>query len=256
MPDIGGTKGTKRAGNTASLIYDRLRTSILNGELAPGSPLSQDSIAKASKTSRGPVREALMRLHQDNLVVGRANQRFNIAPFDIADLETLLSLHLAHITLAIRVSVPFLTPQDIQSLSQSSEVMESALERDDTGEWEAAYRKFIFTIIKHTGERAVVLARQLIDDVQRYRASLRHKVPDVWYAAGAEFKQIVEAANKRDAHLASRQYAGYMSRLSSLVLAGASPAYDAARLRAYILNLEKIQDQSPGRAIADFSSGA
>ena len=48
------TKG--RAGNMESLIYDQVRTDILSGKLAPGTPLSQLARAEAGGTSRGPVR--------------------------------------------------------------------------------------------------------------------------------------------------------------------------------------------------------
>ena len=69
------------------LIYDRLRADILNGVLQPGTTLPLLAIAKESGTSSGPVREALRRLQQDQLVAARANRRFSVAPFDISDLE-------------------------------------------------------------------------------------------------------------------------------------------------------------------------
>ena len=224
----------RRPGNTASLIYDELRTNILSGELAPGTPLSQLSIAKTSGTSRGPVREALRRLQQDQLVVAHANHRFNVAPFDLSDLEAVLSLHLSVVTLAIRVGVPFLTEQDANCLESYVEAMERALNQDDGEQWETAYRQFIVTIVAHAGERTTLLASQLHDDIQRYRANLPHKVPSAWYSGGRDFRQIAQAAASRDAKLAATLYADYMGRLSSLVLASASHSYDASRLRGYI----------------------
>ena len=229
-----GTKARRRLGNTASLIYDELRTNILNGELASGMPLSQLLIAKTNGTSRGPVREALRRLQQDQLVVAHANHRFNVAPFDLSDLEAVLGLHLTIVTMAIRVGVSFLTDQEARDLESCVDLMEDALSRDDGRKWEAAYRVFVLTITKHTGERTKLLSLQLHDDIQRYRANLPHKVPQAWYTGGREFRQIAEAAASRDGGLAATLYADYMGRLSSLVLASASPSYDASRLRGYI----------------------
>ncbi len=218
----------------ASLIYDELRTNILTGELAPGTPLSQLSIARISGTSRGPVREALRRLQQDQLVIAHANHRFNVAPFDLADLETVLGLHLTVVTLAIRVGVPFLTPEDAGSLRRCVDAMEKALDQDDSSAWEAAYREFILTIARHSGDRTALLASQLHDDIQRYRSNLPHKVPHAWYTGARDFRQIAEAAASGDGKLAATLYADYMGRLSSLVLASASPSYDASKLRGYM----------------------
>ena len=222
----------KREGNTASLIYDRVRADILNGTLKPGEPLSQLTIARDHGTSRAPVREALRRLQQDQLVVGHANRRFNVAPFDIADLETVLSLQLANVTLAIRASVPSLTRADFTVLEDCLREMQRAVNDDKEG-WEAAYRGFVLTLIAHAGDRTVSVVDNLIDNIQRYRASLLDRFPRV-YAGGPDFERILAAARDSDGARAAGCYAGFFGRLSSLILAGASPRYDPARLRAYI----------------------
>ena len=113
--------------------------------------------------------------------------------------------------------------------------MEKALTSDDGNGWEAAYREFISAITVHAGERTKFLFLQLHDDIQRYRANLPHKVPRAWYTGGREFRQIAKAAVSLDGVLAARLYADYMGRLSSLVLASASPSYDASRLRGLYL---------------------
>ena len=48
--------------------YQRLKSSILEGELHPGMVLTEFQIAEAHGVSRTPVREALTRLQQDGLV--------------------------------------------------------------------------------------------------------------------------------------------------------------------------------------------
>jgi DNA-binding GntR family transcriptional regulator len=225
----------KRQGNTATLIYDRLRTDILSGKLEPGAPLSQLMIAKANGTSRGPVREAMRRLQQDQLVIAFANRRFNVAPFDIADLEAVLSLHLANMSLAIRASVPLLTPSDIMFLEGCSARMEAAVDRDRDA-WEEGYRQFALTIVRPSGARTMALVSGLIDNIQRYRTNMLDKFPRV-YAGGPEFTEIMRSVVARDGDGASAHYAEFFGRISSLILAGASPSYDAAMLRAYLAAL-------------------
>jgi DNA-binding GntR family transcriptional regulator len=48
--------------------YDMLKSAILRGELKPGTPLVETTLAAWCQVSRTPVREALTRLEQDGLV--------------------------------------------------------------------------------------------------------------------------------------------------------------------------------------------
>ena len=48
--------------------YSYLRGRILSGELAPGTPLSEVSIARELGNSRGPLREAIRRLTGEGLL--------------------------------------------------------------------------------------------------------------------------------------------------------------------------------------------
>ncbi len=233
MPERATT--LKREGNTVSLIYEQLRADILGGRLAPGTLLSQLTIARSHGTSRGPVREAMRRLQQDQLVIAFANRRFNVAPFETVDLEAVLSLHLANVALAIRASVPFLLDQEIDLIDRYRHEMERAVDRNKE-EWEAAYRCFILTLTKHSGDRVVMLLDGLIDNSQRYRANLLDRFPRV-YAGGPEFGQVVDAARKRDGALAAARYAAFFGQLSLRILAGSSPSHDAVRLRSYIAAL-------------------
>lgn len=223
----------KRAGNMASLIYDQLRADILNGTLRPGTPLSQLAIAEASGTSRGPVREALRRLQQDQLVIGKANQRFQVAPFAIPDLEVVLGLHLVNMALAIQVSVPQLTAAELAHLELCVRKMEGGAEEYNQSAWEAAYRDFATSIVRHAGPRIEALIGDLVDNIQRYRMTTLNKVPRV-ASRGREFSEIMEAVAARNGRLAARRYAEFVGRFSMLIIAGVAPQYDASRLRTCI----------------------
>ncbi len=235
-------KAKKRPGNLGDLVYQRLRTDILTGRLAAGTQLSMAEIANLNGTSLGPVREALKRLQQDQLVVGKANQQFTVARFDISDLDSTFCLNLAVNALAIRISVPFLNDEEVQTLKRMADLMESELEREGA-DWDATYPEFMVTyhefiaeIIKHAGERIVALSNQLMQDILRYSTS-RTSEPHLWRAARPAFGLIANAASARDGRLASRHFAESIARLSSLALTSASPGYDAFRLRGVITTL-------------------
>ncbi|MFM0156457.1 GntR family transcriptional regulator [Paraburkholderia sediminicola] len=233
----------KRAGDTSVIIFKSLREDILSGKIPPGGQLLQASVARDFGTSRGPVREALQRLQQEQLVIAKANQKYSVAPFDIADYESLLSLKLLNMTVAIRVCVPLLDDAQIQILRQCVEQMNASLEHAPE-EWETAYRTFSRTIVAPAGERIGSLISSFIDNLQRYRAHAIARFPSVIRIDGSELSHVLAAVKARDAELASRHYANYFCRLAMLILAGVAPRYEPSILRATACALLGDDDQS------------
>jgi DNA-binding GntR family transcriptional regulator len=79
----------------AASIRARLRAAILKGDFAPGEHLREVEIAARYQSSRGPVREALLQLEQEGLVLLRRNRGAIVARLSRADLEEVYSLRLA-----------------------------------------------------------------------------------------------------------------------------------------------------------------
>ena len=70
----------------ASLIADRLRREIVQGEVAPGSKLKLVPLARRYEVSRGPIREAASRLASEGLVLIEDQRGFRVTPISRADL--------------------------------------------------------------------------------------------------------------------------------------------------------------------------
>ncbi|WP_421913198.1 GntR family transcriptional regulator [Mesorhizobium sp.] len=64
-------------------VYGSLKAIIVTGQLPPGSRVTENDLAVKLKVSRTPVREALNRLEQDGLVIGRPRQGYVVTEFDI-----------------------------------------------------------------------------------------------------------------------------------------------------------------------------
>lgn len=64
-------------------VYKSLRQEILTLQLRPGEPLDETTVAKKFETSRSPVREALIKLAGDGLVLMLPNRSTLVAPFDL-----------------------------------------------------------------------------------------------------------------------------------------------------------------------------
>ena len=70
-------------GSGVRVAYETLRDEILTLALAPGALLDETTLADRFGMSRSPVREALIRLAGDDLVVTLSNRSTMVAPIDV-----------------------------------------------------------------------------------------------------------------------------------------------------------------------------
>jgi DNA-binding GntR family transcriptional regulator len=77
------TDEKRTKGSGVRLAYETLRDEILALKLAPGEMLDETTLALRFGMSRSPVREALIRLAGDDLVVMLANRSTVVAPIDV-----------------------------------------------------------------------------------------------------------------------------------------------------------------------------
>lgn len=86
-----GAHLARPAAPAAPDAYARLRTLIVQGTLAPGSPLIESDLAARLRLSRTPIRAALLRLDQEGFVrfmpTGRTGRRASVAPLTVDDLR-------------------------------------------------------------------------------------------------------------------------------------------------------------------------
>jgi DNA-binding GntR family transcriptional regulator len=90
-----GTDGGAPLPDRATRTYERLRTLIVHGHLAPGSRVVESEVARKLEVSRSPVRTALQRLQQEGFILGTREgetARPTVAPLTREDAEETLRL--------------------------------------------------------------------------------------------------------------------------------------------------------------------
>jgi len=69
------------------VAFEELRADILNGAFKPGQPLRMAALSVRYGVSATPLREALSRLAEKQMVVAAANRGWRVAPVSLAEFE-------------------------------------------------------------------------------------------------------------------------------------------------------------------------
>lgn len=80
-------KGVDHSRPLREQVYQIIRRAILTGEYAAGATLDEKAIAHGLGVSRTPVREAVKKLSDENLVVVKAQSSTLIAPIDLSQIH-------------------------------------------------------------------------------------------------------------------------------------------------------------------------
>jgi len=118
-------------------VTEQLRNAIFRGHFRPGQRLSEEQLARTLGVSRGPIREALVRLEREGLIASQANRRMTVARLSRKDLEEVYTIRLALERLAVQYAVHYAQEDDFAALEANTQLLEEAVARGIT-EQEAA----------------------------------------------------------------------------------------------------------------------
>lgn len=191
--------------NTLSdTVYEKLLDEILSGRLAPGSIVSEVSLARRLEVSRTPVHDAMRQLAKDGLVEQHPGKRAVIASFSREDVYDIYEMRKILETEAARRAATRLDKQNLARLRASAdELAEDKTCEDWVARWTDFDEDFHDTIAAACG------SKRLAQDIGRYR--LLHRgfnmlatTVDVLQQALEEHILILNALEQRNAENAAQ----------------------------------------------------
>jgi DNA-binding GntR family transcriptional regulator len=136
----------------ASMVTERLRDSIVNGTLEPGSQLSEVELADGYGVSRGPVREAVQRLVQEGLLRSEPHRGVFVPVLTDGDVADVYLARQALESAAVRYLIATsMAEAAVAALDRYVAHMETAA---SAGDWEAVGRfdlEFHTVLVASTG---------------------------------------------------------------------------------------------------------
>jgi DNA-binding GntR family transcriptional regulator len=196
----------RRRGSGVKLVYDLLRDEILDLALPPGCPIDEVQLAERFGMSRTPIREALVRLAGEGLVVTLPNRSTLVAPIDVLNLRTYFDALVLMYRVTARLAAECHRAEDLIGIRACQAEFRQAVQAQDALAMIATNAAFHATVAE-SGRNPYFsgLFRRLLDEGRRilrlYYQSFEDRLPQQFVD---EHEEMIAAIAERDIELADR----------------------------------------------------
>jgi DNA-binding GntR family transcriptional regulator len=197
---VAGTldKGEGLVRNASLAATELIREAILDGRLQPGQRLKEEDLAGQLGISRTPVREALLMLQVEGLIVATPNRGATVrvhTPEDLEDLYVLRALLEGH---AARRAGARVTDAEVDRLRESCDRFEALEPEHELRELVRENMFFHSTILDLAGSaRLASMVRRVIELPLVYKSYIWYS-PDQKRISSHYHRQIVNALASGD----------------------------------------------------------
>lgn len=196
-------------------VLAELRRQIVHGEIPDATPIPEAQFAQSLGVSRVPVREALLRLERDGLLVTNNRGKSVVRTFTTHDYREIPGVRLELEGLAARLATTARTPADLLLLQQNIGAFAAATTPEELAHLDVEFHHLLCAAAHHTWLQAAwqairwpfeaILVRNFRQYVQA--TSLRESK-----GSTADHSRIVEAIARQDATTSETLLRQHISR--------------------------------------------
>jgi len=201
-----GRVAPARRRGLADEVADRIRDAIFSGSYEPGSQLREVELSAALGVSRGPVREALLRLEREGLVRSEWHRGATVTALSSEDVAELDSLRDALEQLAVGLVIDRATDDDLATIDKTVERMDRAADEHEMVRCDIDFHDAVYAA---SGHRRLDEAWQAIRSQVHLFLLTRIGVESEGYLTGvpAEHRRLADALRARDRDTALELFA-------------------------------------------------
>ncbi|MFI6594698.1 GntR family transcriptional regulator [Nonomuraea sp. NPDC050536] len=207
MSEQGRVAPARRRG-LADEVADQIREAIFAGVYAPGAQLREVELSGQLDVSRGPVREALLRLEREGLVHGEWHRGTTVTALSAEDVAELDSLRGALEQLAVQLVVTQASDEDLTAVEKAAARMDRAADEHDMVRCDIAFHDAVYAAARH---RRLEEAWQAIRSQVHLFLLTRVGVSSAGYLSHVrdEHRELAAALRARDADGALELFAAH-----------------------------------------------
>jgi DNA-binding GntR family transcriptional regulator len=187
----------------ADKVYTQLRAAILDGNIQPGSKISEPELAKIYGVSRSSLREAIAKLESCNLVERQANIGARVVSLTNESLLEIYQVRESLEGLAARLAAENMTAKELDRLHLLLEMQKNNSNNASVSHYRSVDFDFHYCIVlgSHNDRLIKILSRDLFELIQFYRKKFNTSGPRPEQAL-IEHTQIVAAIARKDGEMA------------------------------------------------------
>jgi DNA-binding GntR family transcriptional regulator len=110
----------------ADKAYSQIKEKIITVEMSPGSPIFEQRLMEELNLGRTPIREALKRLGQENLVISVPRRGMFVAEIAITDIQQIYEVRAELEALCARLAAERVTPAQLAEMRNVAAEIQSA----------------------------------------------------------------------------------------------------------------------------------
>ncbi|MER6669144.1 GntR family transcriptional regulator [Amycolatopsis japonica] len=205
MSEPGRVVPARRRG-LADEVADRVRDAIFGGAYPPGAQLREVELSEALGVSRGPVREALLKLEREGLVRSEWHRGAIVTTLSDVDVAELDSLRSALEQLAVRLVVANAPEAELAAIDAVVDRMDRARDEHEMVRCDVDFHDAVYAA---SGHRRLVEAWQAIRSQVYLFLLTRIGVSSDGYLTSipAEHRRLASALRARDGEKALELFA-------------------------------------------------
>ncbi|QOL83236.1 FCD domain-containing protein [Pseudooceanicola spongiae] len=215
IPSLEQTK--RRRGSGVATVYDTLKREILELRLRPGSPIDETNLTERFGMSRTPIREALIKLAGEGLVLALPNRSTIVAPIDLLDLPQFFDALTLMYRVTTRLAAANHTAEDLLTIRELQQGYAEAVAARDISDMIEVNRDF-HSAIAAAGRNHYYcdMFDRLLDEGRRllrfYYSSFNDDLPALFLDEHEEMVRAIEARDVAASDRIAKQHADQIVR--------------------------------------------
>ena len=201
------------------VVFEYLRSSILNGDLKPGERLMEIQLAEQLGVSRTPVREAIRKLEKEKFVEMIPRKGAYVADLTAKDILDVLEIRTILEGFASSLAATRMTDDEINELEQTlidfNDYLED-LDRPGMIEKDNQFHDMIFDATRNN--KLIEIVQDLHDQFQRFRLIYFNEF-DNFYDLRDWHQRIFDAIKDRDENAARQHAEAHIREIQKSVVA-------------------------------------
>jgi len=191
-----------RNNTLAELVYLQIKTAILTCKLKPGQMIYESEMIQEYGVSKTPIREALKRLSQENLIQSIPGTCYLVTPVTVKDVDELWELRAILEEVSATRAASQASEEQLQELESNIGEIFPLRQVEDLVRWYNQNMAFHLALAEITrNSRLVSTLRSVLNEISRFLL-LDPVMPPDTSAWIRQHQRIMDALKKRDGALA------------------------------------------------------